>query len=227
MQLVVPGLEYLDAYRAALETGWSPRTTRPEAAAGERQAILRDPDAFVASLEDPDARGDDIELPDGSFVKRLPSFRRWIWDGGFCGSIELRWQHGTDALPPTCSGHIGYTVVPWRRCEGLATAALAVLLPEARQIGLTAVDLTADPQNIASIRVIEKNGGQLVARRGKTPTHGDGEEFLFRISLPPSQALRTNGAIVPGSGVAAATTDEPSIKPSCGQTTPPQSANYT
>ena len=58
MQLVVPGLEYLDAYRAALETGWSPRTTRPEAAAEERKAIVKDPDAFVASLEDPNARGD-------------------------------------------------------------------------------------------------------------------------------------------------------------------------
>jgi predicted acetyltransferase len=122
-------------------------------------------------------------LPDGGFVKRLPSFRRWIWDDGFCGSIELRWQHGTNALPSTCLGHIGYAIVPWRRREGLATAALATLLPEARRIGLTAVDLTVDPSNIASVRVIEANGGQLVARREKMPTHGDGQELLYRIEL--------------------------------------------
>ncbi|MEO1551495.1 MAG: GNAT family N-acetyltransferase [Pseudomonadota bacterium] len=183
MQLVVPGLEHLDAYRAALETGWSPRTTRPEAAAEELYAISEDPDAFVASLEDPDARGDDIELPDGSFVKRLPSFRRWIWDDGFCGSIELRWQHGTNVLPPTCLGHIGYAVVPWRRREGLATFALGAILHEARGVGLTAVELTADPENIASVRVIEKNRGQLVTHRNKLPAQGDGKELLFRIDL--------------------------------------------
>ncbi|MEO0862431.1 MAG: GNAT family N-acetyltransferase [Pseudomonadota bacterium] len=185
MQLVKPSPEHLDAYRVALETGWSPRTTRPEAATEELHAICRDPGAFVASLDDPDARGDDIQQPDGSFVRRLPSFRRWIWDHGFCGSIELRWQHGTNALPPTCLGHIGYTVVPWRRREGLATFALGALLPEARDVGLTAVDLTADPENIASVRVIEKNGGQVVMHRDKLPVHGGGPEVLFRIVLPP------------------------------------------
>ena len=184
MQVVTPSLEHLDAYRAALETGWSPRTTRPEAAEEELEAIAKDADAFLASLNDPDARGGDIQLPDGSFVKRLPSFRRWIWNNGFCGSIELRWQHGTNDLPPTCLGHIGYAVVPWRRGEGLATFALGAILPEARAAGLTAVDLTADPENVASIRVIEKNDGQLIMHRDKLPAHGDGKEALFRIELP-------------------------------------------
>lgn len=182
--LIHPTQAHLDAYRAALETGWSPRATRPEAATEELRAICKDPDAFVASLDDPDARGGDIQQPDGSFVKRLPSFRRWIWDKGFCGSIELRWQHGTNALPPTCLGHIGYSVVPWRRREGLATRALGTLLPEARDVGLTKVELTANPENIASVRVIEKNGGQLVTRRDKLPAHSGGQEVLFRIELP-------------------------------------------
>ena len=150
----------------------------------ELYAISRDPEAFVASLDDPEARGADIKQGDGSFLKRLPSFRRWIWDDGFCGSIELRWQHGTNALPPTCSGHVGYAVVPWRRREGCATFALGAILPEARGVGLTAVELTADPENIASVRVIQKNGGQLVSHRNKQPPQGDGQEVLFRIELP-------------------------------------------
>lgn len=183
MRLVTPSLEYLDAYRAALETGWSPRATWQEAAKEELHAISVDPVGFIASLDDPDACGGDIQLEDGNFVKRLPSFRRWIWHDGFCGSIELRWQHGTNALPTTCLGHIGYAVVSWRRCEGLATRALAALLPEAHGIGLTAVDLTVDPSNIASIRIIEANGGQLVSRREKLPAHGDGQELLYRIDL--------------------------------------------
>ncbi|MEO1705186.1 MAG: GNAT family N-acetyltransferase [Pseudomonadota bacterium] len=183
MVLVRPSRGGLDAYRAALETGWSPRTTRPEAAQEERAAISSDPGAFLASLDDPHGMGADIELSDGTRVKRLPSFRRWIWSDGFCGSIELRWQWGTDALPPTCSGHIGYTVVPWRRGEGLATEALKAILPDARKVGLSVVDLTTDPANLASIRVIKKNGGRLVARHERRPSAGVGEELLFRIDL--------------------------------------------
>jgi predicted acetyltransferase len=183
MRLVSPAPKYLDAYQAALETGWSPNNTRPEAAADELRAISKDAGAFLASLDDPEARGADIQLPDGSFAKRLPSFRRWIWADGFCGSIGLRWQNGTNALPPTCLGHIGYAVVPWRRGEGHATAALGAILPEARRVGLTFVELTTDPDNFASMRVIEKNGGQLIDSRTKTMERGTGDELLYRIEL--------------------------------------------
>lgn len=184
MQLVTPCQEHLDAYCAALKTGWSPDNTRPEAAADELRAISEDAAAFVASLDDPEARGADIQLADGTFVKRLPGFRRWIWDDGFCGSISLRWQPGTNALPPTCLGHIGYGVVPWRRREGLASGALRAILPLARDQNLTHVDITVDPDNAASIGVIAKVGGYLVARYDKHPSLGTGEELLYRIDLP-------------------------------------------
>lgn len=181
--LVTPSLDRLDAYRAALETGWSPRTTRPKAAEEELRAALDDPAGFVASLDDPEARGPDIVTTDGSVLKRLPSFRRWIWVDGFCGSIELRWQLGTNTLPATCSGHIGYAVVPWRRREGLATAALGAILPEARRVGLAYVELTTEPGNVASQRVIKNNGGRMLERCDKQKVHAAGSELLFRIEL--------------------------------------------
>jgi predicted acetyltransferase len=85
-----------------------------------------------------------------------------MWDGTFCGSISLRWQDGTDALPPHVLGHIGYAVVPWKQGRGYASEALRLVLVEATRIGIRRLEITTDPDNIASQRVIEKNGGRYV-----------------------------------------------------------------
>ena len=106
-----------------------------------------------------------------------------MWDGEFCGSIGFRWQPGTNTLPPTCLGHIGFSVVPWKRRKGYATAALAMLLPDAKAEGLSYVELTCDTTNVASRRVIEANGGVLVERFRKLPSHGGAESLRFRIDL--------------------------------------------
>jgi hypothetical protein len=44
------------------------------------------PGKFVALLDDREAKGDPVTLPDGSVAEGLPGFQRWLWDGGFCGS---------------------------------------------------------------------------------------------------------------------------------------------
>lgn len=184
MQLVVPSLAYLDAYAGALKRGWSADNVRLEAGAREELAhIEADPAGFVASLDDRTARGGPITLPDGSQVARLPGYRRWMWDDGFCGSIGFRWQPGTTALPSYVLGHIGYAVVPWQRGRGHATRALALLLPEARKEGLDYVELTTDPDNLPSQKVITANGGSLVRRFIKGPAYGSAESLLFRIPL--------------------------------------------
>jgi len=71
MELVVPSLERLPAYADALRRGWSADNVRLEEAAREELAAIdKDPAAFVASLDDPEARGAPIMLPDGSQVPR-------------------------------------------------------------------------------------------------------------------------------------------------------------
>ncbi|MBR0652381.1 GNAT family N-acetyltransferase [Roseomonas terrae] len=183
-QLIRPSRDALDAYVAALEAGWSPANVGGDAVPRAHLAAIRqDADAFFAGLHDPEARGAPISLPDGSTVPRLPAFTRWIWDGAFCGAIHLRWQNGTDELPPHVLGHVGYTIVPWKRGHGHATRALALLLPEARAVGLRHVDLTTDPGNAASQRVITANGGLLVGRFTKDAAYGNAEELRFRIGL--------------------------------------------
>jgi predicted acetyltransferase len=122
-------------------------------------------------------------LPDGSTVARLLGFTRWIWDGEFCGAISFRWQPGTEALPPHCLGHIGYGVVPWKQRRGYATAALGQLLPAATAEGLRYVEITTDPENFASQRVIEANGGKLVEHFVKPEQHGGLPGLRYRIAL--------------------------------------------
>ncbi|MEL7260652.1 MAG: hypothetical protein AAGK69_04695 [Pseudomonadota bacterium] len=45
--------------------------------------IKRDPDSFVASLDEPDGRGAPATLLDGTTVPRLASIRRSVWSDTF------------------------------------------------------------------------------------------------------------------------------------------------
>ncbi len=64
-------------------------------------------------------------------------------------------------------GHIGYSVRPSRRGEGLGTAVLRESLQKARDLGLERVLITCGKENLRSARVIQRNHGQF-----------DSEEFL-------------------------------------------------
>ena len=184
IQLVVPSEQYLPSYTAALQRGWSPNNERGAAAALEElEQIAANPAAFLASLEDREGAGAPVKMPDGSFAPRLPGFRRWMWDGEFAGTIGLRWQHGTVELPPYCLGHIGYSVAAWKQRRGYATSALLSVLEEARKLGLPYVELTTDPENLPSQKVILAAGGTLVERFNKPPQFGSKPCLRFRIAL--------------------------------------------
>jgi predicted acetyltransferase len=182
VRLLVPAREHLDQYAAALRRGWSPDNLTPEATIRrELDAIAADPAAFVDLQVDREARGGPITLPDGSKARRLPGYRLWIWDGEFCGTIGLRWQPGTTELPPHVLGHVGYSVVPWKRRRGHATAALGLMLRHARAEGLEHVMVTTDPENLASRKVILANGGILVERFARPSQFGHSEALRYRV----------------------------------------------
>jgi predicted acetyltransferase len=184
VRVVWPSSEYLPGYAAALERGWSPDNVRGEVAAREELGrIAADAAAFLASLVDIEAAGSPITLLDGTTVPRLPGYRRWLWDGEFCGSIGFRWQRGTEALPPYCLGHIGYSVVPWKRRRGYATRALREVLEDARARGFRYVELTTAVDNVPSKRVIEANGGVLVEEFVTPAALGARKELRYRVLL--------------------------------------------
>lgn len=188
-RILRPTPSLLPGFRAALERGWSADNVRGAAAALETlQRLDTDPAAYFMTTDDPHALGPPVTLPDGTQRARIPGLQRWIWDDdsgpdGFAGNISLRWLAGGAALPPHVLGHIGYAVVPWKRQQGHATRALALLLPLAREQGLQSVDITADPDNTPSQKVITANGGVLVAPFNKGEVYGNKPGLRFRIEL--------------------------------------------
>jgi predicted acetyltransferase len=116
---VAPSLAGLPGYVAALERGWSPDTTR-DISADQLALLRRDAAALIDDLTRQDGT---IETASGAVAPKLPNRLFWLDDGEFCGSINLRFAQGSDELPPHVHGHVGYAVVPWKRCRGSGNAA--------------------------------------------------------------------------------------------------------
>ena len=79
MKLVQATRDHLASYVAALRTGWSADNVRGAVAAQEElERIKEDPEAFLDSLHDLEAKGPPVTLPDGSRVRRIPGYRKWM-----------------------------------------------------------------------------------------------------------------------------------------------------
>jgi predicted acetyltransferase len=92
-------------------------------------------------------------------------------------------RHETEALPPYCLGHIGYSVVPWKRRRGYATQALREILLDAEALGLRYVEITSRPENVPSRRVIEANGGVLNEEFVTPAAVGGHVEVRYRVPV--------------------------------------------
>jgi len=174
--LLPPDLENLSGFEAALAAGWSPNPRRAGDEAyvrGELQRLRHDRSSFLDDLiADGSRRAESGPRP---LITRL----FWIWDGEFCGSISLRFQAGTEELPPDVSGHVGYSVVPWKQRNGHATTALTLLLAVAAKEGLDRLTILCNEDNDASRRVIERNGGELFTRGPHSSDRADQIKLYF------------------------------------------------
>lgn len=102
----------------------------------------------------------------------------WISGGGFLGRVSI--HHAlTDRLRDS-GGHIGYDVVPSALRRGHATAMLAAALDVAARLGISRALLTCAPTNVASRRVIERNGGVL----------DSADEHVLRFWIPTARSGR-------------------------------------
>jgi predicted acetyltransferase len=110
-------------------------------------------DAFLRRLE-----GCSREVGVDGFV---PHSTFWLVRGGteVVGVSNLR-----HALTPNLrreGGHIGYGIRPSARGQGLGNEILRLTLGRAVAIGLKEALITCDRENVASARVIIRNGGTL------------------------------------------------------------------
>ena len=102
----------------------------------------------------------------------------WLVDAethAFLGEISIR--HTLTPALERYGGHIGYGVrfSAWNR--GFGTLMLRLALEKAKAMGLTRVLITCDDDNLASARVMEKNGFALY---DKVENSIDGQHILTR-----------------------------------------------
>ena len=78
-------------------------------------------------------------------------------DNKLVGLFQIR--HELTPHLERIGGHIGYSVAPDERCKGYATQMLRLGLQECKRLGIDRVRVTCVKDNVASARVILKNGG--------------------------------------------------------------------
>ena len=134
----------------------------------------RDVAAFVRLCQD-HAAG--CNLPEGW----VPQSTFWLVRDDECILGCSRVRHRLTASLSHEGGHIGYDVRPRERGKGLGPLLLRLTLEKARELGLEEVLITADEANVASWKVIERNGG----RREAGPLSGTRGPFRrYWISAP-------------------------------------------
>ena len=91
----------------------------------------------------------------------VPVSTFWLVKGNQIILGESQLRHSLTPALETYWGHIGYRIRPSQRRKGYGTLILKLTLDKARELGIQRVRVTADTDNIASTRIIERNGGTL------------------------------------------------------------------
>jgi predicted acetyltransferase len=151
MELVKPSLKYKESFLEAVE----------EFKAEGKSMFMHDVSNEIGAgmdfekfLERINFREQGKDLPEG----RVPQTHLWLVEGSkFIGWVKIR--HELNDTLMQYGGHIGYSIRPSERRKGYGTKILELGLEEAKRLGIEKVLVTCDDDNIASAKIIEKNGG--------------------------------------------------------------------
>jgi predicted acetyltransferase len=155
MELVEPSVKYKNSFIESvkeLKENTGSETTRRyrDLSTSELEAD------FESFVEKERAHAEGKYLPEGY----VPQSEFWLVDNSeYVGHVGVRHRLNEHLLK--IGGHIGYSIRPSKRNMGYGTKILELALPKAKELGMDKVLLTCDATNIASRRIIEKNGGVL------------------------------------------------------------------
>jgi len=155
MELVVPSAKYKESFLQALaeyrQENVSAWDTRADLKDLNPEVLEKDFTAYINKLVEA-AKG--IGLPTG-YVAHTSY---WLIDNNeFIGRVDIRHSLAEKLLKE--GGHIGYDIRPLKRNQGYGKKILQLALPKAKALEITKVLVTCDETNIASKKVIERNGG--------------------------------------------------------------------
>ncbi len=152
MELVNPSMTYEQSFCEALKE-FDERGTK---GFWNHRGPIADVRAYIMrTLQNSEGK----DLPDGA----VPSSTFWLIDDGvFVAHVNIR-HILNDALKQV-GGHIGYAVRPSRQKMGYGSHILALALPKAQALGIRRALVTCSPDNAASRKIIEKNGGKFHAQ---------------------------------------------------------------
>lgn len=173
MKLVPPDVKYQASYLAAINETLAEDAKNMEMLQKHTSVaeIKADFAAYVEKLRS-FAAGEN--LPQGY----VPDTILWLVDDAekeFLGQVSIR-HHLTEFLK-NIGGHIGYFIRPSARGKGHGTQALALAIQQAQSLGIEEILLTCDTTNLASKRIIEKNGGKFENRYPVGNGHPDKLRF--------------------------------------------------
>ncbi|MFC1622953.1 GNAT family N-acetyltransferase [Patescibacteria group bacterium] len=146
MKLVKPTKKYTESWKEAMQEF---RKENPES---PRYASL-DIEEYIQNMED---YSQGKNLPNGFVASTM----YWLIDDEkFVGYVEI--HHELNDKLTKEGGHVGYAIRPTERRKGYGKKILELTLPKAQQLGIKKVLITCDDVNVASWKIIEKNGGVL------------------------------------------------------------------
>jgi len=149
----MPSATHARSYQAAVAEGYLPDHGAPR--------LDGTPTALDAHLAWLNAQGGTVRLPDGREVQRTKHVQLWLIHAyTFIGRLNIRFRLTPDL--ERWGGHIGYAIRPSFQRRGFGTHLLGLGITTARASGLGGLLLTCTATNLASIRVIEANGGKLI-----------------------------------------------------------------
>lgn len=176
MELVIPSVQFKDSFIEGireLQSGLATGATRNYGELSTSDLEVN----FEAFVEKERSHSDGKNLP-ADFV---PQTDFWLVDGGeYIGHVGIRHYLNDHLLK--IGGHIGYSIRPGKRGNGYGTKILELALPKAKELGLNRILLTCDVTNIASRKIIERNGGVLENQIPNPETGIDKLRFWIEIS---------------------------------------------